>query len=136
MDLGSFTLFNMAKKRLSWAAQRQEILARNIANSDTPKYRPSDVPEPDFKKALLSEPLPVNMQQTDSRHLVGFRRDPQAFKVVKDKTTFETAPDGNAVVLEEQMMKVTDTKGAYELAANLYQKHMRMLRTALGKSGG
>ncbi|MBT7747468.1 MAG: flagellar basal-body rod protein FlgB, partial [Alphaproteobacteria bacterium] len=49
------------------------------------------------------------------------------------KDVYETSPDGNSVVLEQQLMKVTETKMDYELMTNLYRKHMGMLRTALGR---
>ncbi len=41
-----------------------------------------------------------------------------------------------AVVLEEQMMKVAEIQSEYNLATNLYRKHLAMLKTALGRPGG
>ncbi len=43
MDAASPELFGAIKQRLRWLGQRQEVLARNIANSDTPGYRPRDL---------------------------------------------------------------------------------------------
>ena len=48
--------------------------------------------------------------------------------------SYETSPNGNAVVLEEQMIKVSELQANYQLAANLYQKNLGMLRTAIGRS--
>ncbi len=39
MDLNKVSLFGMMKQRLAWLGQRQEVLAQNIANADTPGYR-------------------------------------------------------------------------------------------------
>ena len=50
--------------------------------------------------------------------------------------SFEESPDGNEVVLEEQMQKVGDTRSQYNTAAQLMQSNMKMLRMALGKGGG
>jgi flagellar basal-body rod protein FlgB len=47
----------------------------------------------------------------------------------------QSSPDGNAVVVEEQMMKVAETQMAYAEAAGLYKKMNAMWRTALGSRG-
>jgi flagellar basal-body rod protein FlgB len=46
--------------------------------------------------------------------------------------TYETTPDGNAVILEEQMAKATETALDYQLTSNLYRKYLGMIRIALG----
>ena len=49
---------------------------------------------------------------------------------------YETAPAGNAVVLDEQMGKLAETQLDYELTTNLYRRQVGMLKTALGSSQG
>ena len=46
---------------------------------------------------------------------------------------YEVSPSGNAVVIEQQMMKVAETATQHELALQLYAKHVGMLRLALGR---
>ena len=48
------------------------------------------------------------------------------------ETAFEVAPDGNEVILEEQMAKAARTALDHQLASNLYRKYVGMIRTALG----
>ena len=43
MDFSNLGLFKLITRRIDWLSQRQEILARNIANADTPGYRPLDI---------------------------------------------------------------------------------------------
>ena len=45
---------------------------------------------------------------------------------------YETTPDGNAVILEEQMAKATETALDFQLTSNLYRKYVGMMRIALG----
>ena len=45
----------------------------------------------------------------------------------------ETAPAGNSVVIEEQMMKLSQTQADYNAMVNLYRKHIDMLKTAIGR---
>ncbi len=48
----------------------------------------------------------------------------------------ETTLNGNQGVLEEQMMKMSDTGSDYDTAIGLYQKALGLLHLANGKPGG
>lgn len=142
MDLGRIPLFALALDKMAWLDRRQAVLAQNIANADTPNFRPEELKPLDTRAALRSAVaqtggvatvLPV---ATDPRHIVGssgqisgdFREEPQ-------KKTYETTLSGNAVVLEEQMVKVAETQADFEMATNLYKKYVNMLKLALGRNG-
>lgn len=134
MDFDKISLFGAVKKRLAWLSQRQEILSQNIANSDTPKFRPKDIEPFKFDELLRRERLhQVNMTRTDEKHLEGNRRRTADFRDETTHRPWETAPGGNAVILEEQMAKVNETQIAHQLTTQLYKKHLAMLRLALGK---
>lgn len=128
------SVIELAKSRMDWVAKRQEVLAENVANANTPKFTPSDLKPFDFK-AVLANSNPsttVQVTATNPMHIQPIVTDTQV--VVKDRKDFESSADGNAVVLDEQMAKIGDAKSAYETAASLFQKQYKMLRTALGKS--
>lgn len=138
MDLGKITLFAATRKRLAWLNQRQEVLARNIANADTPRFRPSDV-EPFRFRAATEAPDGaagsgrLKMATTAGGHLGGRgAAGAGAADVRQERRPFETAPAGNAVVLEEQMAKANETAMTHKLVSELYRKHLGMFRMALG----
>lgn len=136
MDLNSLKLFKMALTRMDWAAQRQKVLAQNIANADTPDYRPKDLKEINFKDVLKGEmDVRVPVKRTDARHLKGTIPEAEPFRENGVRKTFEESPDGNQVVVEEQMQKVSSTRSDYNTAVQLMQTHMKMLRIAV-KGGG
>lgn len=136
MDLNSLKLFKMALTRMDWAAQRQKVLAQNISNADTPDYRPKDLKEVNFKDVLKGQMDPrVPVSRTDSRHLKGTIPEAEPFRENGVRKTFEESPDGNQVVIEEQMQKVSSTRSDYSTAVQLMQTHMKMLRMAV-KGGG
>jgi flagellar basal-body rod protein FlgB len=123
------------KGKLDWLTDRQEVLAQNIANSDTPHYRPSDLTGFSFDRALGQ-----TRQLAPSMTAVGHMsraRGTQENDSLKDKPrhNYEVAPDGNAVILEEQMTKVADTGMTYQLVTNLYRKHVGLMRTVIGRGG-
>ncbi len=135
MDLRNLAIFTMASRRMSWLGKRQEVLAQNIANSDTPRYRPEDLKAQDFRKFLRPNVPMTRLTTTQDNHVLPPRETPK-FRENKDKETYEVAPAGNAVVIEEQLMKVTETQGDYRLLTTLYQKHLSMLRAAIGRDRG
>lgn len=53
-------------------------------------------------------------------------------KTASRRYSYEVAPAGNGVILEEQMTKASRTTMDYNLMTSLYQKHVAMMRTALG----
>jgi flagellar basal-body rod protein FlgB len=133
MDLNKITLFTAMKKRLSWLNQRQAVLSQNIANADTPNYKPRDLKPLDFKKELRGNTFDVKVAATDPRHITSGGRDGGPNMVERERRPYETAPAGNAVVLEEQVLKVSDTLLSHRLTTELYKKHLNILRAAIGR---
>lgn len=135
MDLNRIPLFSLLTKRASWLDKRQEVLARNVANADTPGYAPRDLKAQDFRKLLegaAPAPAHLGLAATNAAHAPGSKA-PSSWRQEKTKEVHETAPDGNAVVLEEQLFKVAETQSDHRLALNLYAKHVAMLKAVLGR---
>jgi flagellar basal-body rod protein FlgB len=127
------SIVDLAKNRMDWVARRQEVLAENIANANTPKYQPRDLKEFDFKAVLKQTDRPVRVATTNPLHVQApVQNDPQ---VLESRKTYESSQDGNAVVLEEQMAKLGSAKSTYDIAASMFQKQFAMMKTALGKGG-
>lgn len=135
MDLTNIPIFKMVVGRMGWLAKRQEVLAQNIANSDTPGYVPKDLKKQDFGKFLRPREPQARMVQTSGSHMQPTQQ-PSRIRHETDRSTYEIAPTGNAVIVEEQLMKVADTQGAYRLATNLYAKHVSLLKQAIGRDNG
>lgn len=128
-DLG---IFKMTKAQMDWIAQRQEVLAGNIANANTPRYLPKDLKPLNFKDVLAgSTAQPVTAATTNSKHIVP-EMGPDPFKATTQRKTYESTPDGNAVILEEQMAKLGEAGTNYNAAAALFQKYQKMIRTSFG----
>jgi flagellar basal-body rod protein FlgB len=136
MDLSNLKLFKMAMTRMDWAAQRQKVLSQNIANADTPDYRPKDIKQVNFKDVLRGTSVaPVPVARTNVNHLKGTIPEQEAFRANGQGKTYEESPDGNQVVIEEQMQKVGDTRSDYNTAVTLMQAHMKMLSIAIKGNG-
>jgi flagellar basal-body rod protein FlgB len=117
----------LAERRLHWLDRRQQVLARNIANADTPGFRPSDLSP--FAQAMGRVAM-APLAQTDPGHLAPRGAVPGARL---DRLTAERTPNGNAVSLDEQALKVADTESQHALAMGLHRKYLGLFRAALGR---
>lgn len=137
MDPTDIGLFRLAERRLAWVDRRQELLAQNIANADTPAYTARDLPP--FERALQRTApgtIPGTasaLSQTSPLHLAG--TGAATGGSVAPTRPHERTPDGNAVSIEEELTKVADTAGMHDLTSGLYRKYMGLFRTALGRAG-
>jgi flagellar basal-body rod protein FlgB len=132
VDLNNLKLFKLAMTRMDWATQRQRVLSQNISNADTPDYRPKDLNALDFKQVLRGEmAAPVQVARTNPNHLKGTIQEQQKYRDISQRKTFEASPDGNQVVVEEQMQKVSDTRASYDTAITLMQANLKMLSIAI-----
>ena len=129
MDPSPSTPVPLVERRLAWLDARQRVLAQNIANADTPGYRPRDVT--DFRRLVASQDGPrFGLARTDPRHLAT-QHDP---RTRVDRVSNETEPNGNAVSLDREALKVADTDTAHALALQLHRSWLGMFRTALGRA--
>jgi flagellar basal-body rod protein FlgB len=127
MDKNGIAVFDLAERRLAWTEQRQALLARNVANASTPSFQPQDL-TPFAATLAQSSAEPV---RTDPHHLAGTLGGPLQ---PAHQTPAARAPDGNTVVLDEQLIKVAETDNAQALTTAIYQKYMGMFSMALGKN--
>jgi len=128
-------VFQLLSARMTWLGQREAVLGQNVANADTPDFRPKDLREEDFERLVGALGRPASRLSVRATHPTHLDAEPVArigLAGAWQTTVFETAPDGNAVVLEEQMAKLGETALAYQTTTNLYQKYLGMVRTALG----
>lgn len=135
MFLGDSPIFSMMKERMHWLADRQRVIAENVANADTPNYVARDLAEPDFGAMLRRRVTghTLTATRTDEAHLSGNGSTGSSQSAVVRTPDFETTPTGNSVVLEEQMIKAAETQMDYQTVTGLYSKSVGMLRIALGK---
>jgi flagellar basal-body rod protein FlgB len=127
MDPSSLPLFDLAQRRLAWTDRRQEVLAQNIANLNTPNWQAKDLKP--FAQALAGIAAPA-MARTDPGHLAGTQDTGGQSLLTTQAGARE--PDGNAVSLDDQLTKVADTATSQAIAASLYKKYMSMFSLALG----
>jgi flagellar basal-body rod protein FlgB len=133
MAVVDIPILSMLRTRMQWSQERQRVLAENVANADTPKYRGRDLTAPKFEEPAQVAPVStVSLATTASGHIASTSATGSAFNT-ESKDKFETRPTGNAVSLEDEMMKVAANQMDYAAVTALYTRSLNLMKTALGK---
>jgi flagellar basal-body rod protein FlgB len=139
MNLDAIPLFSMLKSRLGYENQRQKLIGQNVANADTPGFTPQDLKAftlpPGMGGSGGGQLQMLQPAATDPGHLTSQPSQSNAQWKVTTASDSETTLDGNQVVLEDQMAKMSEARIEYDAALGFYQKSLDMLRLAARRPG-
>jgi flagellar basal-body rod protein FlgB len=130
MSISNIPLFSMLRTRMQWHQERQRILAENVANADTPQFQPRDLAPPALDRNRAAN-ANVALARTNAAHIASTSGATQ-FQLQRHGG-FESRPSGNAVSLEDEMMKVANNQMDYQAATSLYSRGLGLIRTAIGR---
>ncbi|MCU9849459.1 FlgB family protein [Defluviimonas sp. WL0024] len=122
-------ILSLAASLAAHAATRQSAIAQNVANADTPGYRPRDVA--DFAATYRAESA-GGLRQTRAGHL-GVSEAAERFTLIERVGGGSLSPNGNAVSLETEMVKAADVQREQNLALAIYGKSLAILRASIGR---
>lgn len=109
---------------MQWLQARQTLVSANVANANTPGFKPLDL------EAFRLDQMSTGVTLTDPAHQVASSDTPAG--PPREGQRFETKPSGNAVVLEDEMAKLADIQLDYQTVTSLYSKSLALLRMAVG----
>lgn len=132
------------EREMRHLAERQRIIAQNIANSETAGYKVKDVTPPNFADLLAqqgsggggSSIAKPRVALTAGMAALGARPPISGGSVILDHSVTETKPDGNNVTLEDQLLNMGQVQADFAAMTSLYRKQQTLLKTALGRGGG
>ncbi|NVN84682.1 MAG: flagellar basal body rod protein FlgB [Rhodopseudomonas sp.] len=134
MPINDLPILSALRTKMQWHQERQRVLAENISNSDTPNFKPRDLVEPKFDSTgnIAGGGMgTLPMMRTAVSHMAASGA-PDSFAQDR-KAGFQTRPAGNAVNLEDEMLKVSANQMDYAAATSLYTRSLGLLKTAIGK---
>jgi flagellar basal-body rod protein FlgB len=132
MTLADTKTNQLMVSKLHWLAQKQKITANNVAHADTPSFTPSTIEDFKSGKSTSGGRLRGN-QATHPRHIAIIGGVSDGGYKARQKSSQNNHDVGNGVILEEEMLKVSETQNQYSEMLNLYRRQYKMLNTALGK---
>ncbi len=128
MPISDLPILSMLRTRMQWHQDRQRVLAENVANADTPKFKPRDLAPLDVREAASAGA--VTLATTDPAHVAASGAASRFASRPQSRT--EVRPAGNAVSLEDEMMKVASNQMDYQAATALYSRSLGLIKMALG----
>jgi flagellar basal-body rod protein FlgB len=120
-------IFQLSHAMAQHAARRQEIVAANMANADTPGYRPHDLTA--FDELVNTRSDTLGMRATRPEHIVGI----QSGRASEQLEKAELSVNGNGVSLEEEMLRAVAIQRQHSRALAIYKSSLSILRTSVGQ---
>ena len=117
----------MAQAMASHAGARLGAISQNMANADTPGYKARDVA--DFA-AVWEAGHGGAMRSTRTGHLSS---DAQTLTAVAISGSGASAPNGNSVSLEAEMVKAVEVRQQHDMALAIYRNTSAIIRASLGR---
>lgn len=114
--------YQLARKLLDAAALRQEAIASNIANVETPGYRRLDV-SADFAEQLKARSQTGELARGGAAHLQP--------ALVQDPFARSIRPDGNSVELEKELLAMNRNAVEYEFLTEIVSGNIKQLKMAI-----
>lgn len=137
MMLGSIGLFKGIMTKMNYLDQNHQTLAANIANADTPGFRPKQLIAPDFASVMQAATTgKLRVAATHEGHVGAGGKVVHNMDERKQRTVYESSPDNNGVVVEEQLYKANINNIDANLMNNLYRRNLGMLRLAIQGANG
>lgn len=123
--------FAFQEKAVGLRAYRQQILAANIANADTPNYKARDF---DFATALKDavagrSSTDLKVSRTSSRHIDG-TADAGAARLMY-RTPAQGAADGNTVDMDIERGQFAENAIQYEAGLTFLTHQIKLLTAAM-----
>jgi flagellar basal-body rod protein FlgB len=133
MSINDLPILSALRTKMQWHQERQRVLSENVSNSDTPNFKPRDLTDLKFdaKGGPADSAAQLGMTRTSTGHIAA--PGGQTF-AQNGKSGFQTRPAGNAVNLEEEMLKSSANQMDYAAVTSLYTKSLHLLNAAVGKA--
>lgn len=113
--------FQLAEKLMDASALRQDAIASNIANADTPGYHRVDV-SPDFAQRLRASFLAGESPASQEALQPKLAEDPSARSV---------RADGNNVGVERELLAMNRNTVEYDFEAEVVSQNIKQLKIAI-----
>lgn len=120
------SVINRLAADLDNRVKRNQLIASNVANVDTPGYKARDLK---FDRILADTMDGINMKRTDARHMGDSSGTARVNEVVEDPNPGR--PDGNNVNIDQEMLNLTQNNIQYNVSVHLMSKKLKLIHDAI-----
>src|SRR5690606_3669029 len=120
------SILGIHEAALAFRARRMEVLATNLANADTPRFKARDM---EFADALARTGREVRLATSNARHIVP--DEAAAPAELKYRIPHQPSLDGNTVEADQELARFADNAVAYQATLAFIDGRISTLRLAL-----
>lgn len=124
------------QQALNLLTKRQNILASNVANADTPGYLAKDIDfSTELKKVVsnnVSAPGAIQLSLTSGRHLAGRNTAKQSVELLY-RVPDQPSMDGNTVDMDRERMNFVDNNMKYQSSLAFLGSQIKGMSTLLSQ---
>ncbi len=120
---------DVLQRSLDLRAQKQQVIAGNIANAETPGYKARKLNfEANLRNAMNSPEMAA--RTTSAKHFPVGTSGISAVHGTITRQTGQAFGDGNTVSLDDEMLSLAENQLLYETASQIIKKKFSMLKFA------
>jgi len=105
---------------------RNELIASNIANLDTPNYKSKDVK---FHRILAETMDGIELKRTSPKHMGGSGDAVRHNEIIDNPQSGRA--DGNNVDIDDEMLKLSENNIQYNVSVQLMSKRLKHIQEAI-----
>jgi flagellar basal-body rod protein FlgB len=123
-------------KELNYRGERQKVIASNIANINTPKYKTKDLSFDNVLNQSMANSGDLQLKVTNKKHIRSFdqQNDQDVYKMYEVKGLQEQN-DGNNVNLDQQMSMMAKNSVMFSANQSSIKKDMNWMSQVIAESG-
>ena len=119
------------QKSLDLRAQKQQVIAGNIANAETPGYSARNLTFEDNLRKAISNPETAG-RKTNAKHFpIGSSGISRVQGTITKQVSPNTQGDGNSVSVDDEMFDLAENQLLYEAGSQILKKKFSMLKFAV-----
>lgn len=119
----------LLRESLSGLTHRQQLIANNLANVDTPGYRSFDVPFEQLLERQIKREGELPLRLTAAGHMSASVGAPGELAAVRRRETFRV--DGNGVDVDAEMERLSETAIQFSAVTQLLSARIAILKSAV-----
>ena len=137
VDFAQDTTLGAMEQYMTRLSKRQQVIASNLANIDTPGYRTKDISfHATIQDLLANQAVPLRTTRPEHLALPGLSFTPLEPEVLEVQN-LPARGDLNNVDLDRELLKMSETAFGYSLMAQLLRGKFRTLASSIneGRNG-
>ena len=123
---------DILQKSLDLRAQKQQVIASNIANADTPGYKAQKMSFEDNLRQAINRPEMAG-KSTNSKHFpISGGSISAVHATISQELGLSSFGDGNTVSVDDEMLDLAENQLLFEASSQIIKKKFSMLKFAAG----